>query len=552
MSYLKSLKSWMAVALLLFSAIAIYNCDGGGGGTQSVNVSQEGRFSVEIEASNTAVAPGEDFKLLVTVTSHYSLGMSIRMQVTSCPEFFICPDIDPGPRDGFTLRAHDTKTLNLTFSSQPDTPAGRYTISIQGSKYIGSAGGTPPSDSDSVVIEVGPIDETEAPKIMITSPLNESEVSGRSIVIQGTASDADGVRRVEVNGHPVQSSDGFANWSVNLPMHSGPNRFVVSTTDALNFSDMKAATLSIYNTVVYLSNPVDMVIDESRRQLLVTDARINSLVAFDLATGASRILSGPLHPDDENPLIIPTLLAVDSYGNTAWVLDEGYEGLVAIDLVSGDRSLVPLRKKDLHVTAVGSASDRPFHLPLDMIFNPSSGDILVLMQVLNQISGQQTSDHRIQTNRIISVNPNHGGRKIFADSHTPSEDFPVYGITRMVFDDLSNRILVTNDASNGVYEIDPLTGERASFLDGAGISAEAIELDANNSRILIVSNNQLHELNMLDRKLNVLWGSPFYHKAARIAVDRMNNRLLVLFFDNPDIGAVDLLTGEESILFKGK
>lgn len=553
MSYFKLRKRWLVVSLALFCALAVYNCDGGGsGGTRSVNVNQEGRFSVEIEASNPSVAPGEEFNLLVKVTSHYSLGMSIRMQITRCPESFICPDIDPGPNDGFTLRAHDTKTLNLTFSSQPDTPAGRYTIGVKGSKYIGSAGGTPPSDSDSAVIEVGPIDENEAPRIIITSPLNKSDVAGRTLVIQGTASDADGVRRVVVNGHAVNSSDGFANWSIKLPLNSGPNSFVVSTTDALNFSNMEAAKLSVYNTLAFLSNPVDMVIDESRQQLLVTDAETNSVVAFDLATGTSKILSGHNKPDDANPLILPTLLAIDSTGSTAWVLDGDYDGLVAIDLESGERSLVPIRNRNLSITAVGSASDRPFHFPLDMIFNPGDDNILVLVQVLNPTSGQG-SDGPIMANRIISVNPNTGVRKIFADEHTPSEDFPVYETTRLAFDSLSNTIIATSKkSSSGVYEIDPITGERAVFLQGVGISAEDIELDADHARILIVSNGQLNVLDMVDREFSMLWGSSFYYGASRIAVDRLNNRLLVLFFGNADIGSVDLLTGEESILFKGK
>ena len=67
-----------------------------------------------------------------------------------------------------------------------------------------------------------------------------------------------------------------------------------------------------------------------------------------------------------------------------------------------------------------------------------------------------------------------------------------------------------------------------------------------------MSNGQLNVLDMVDREFSMLWGSSFYYGASRIAVDRLNNRLLVLFFGNADIGSVDLLTGEESILFKGK
>lgn len=545
-------RTGVVTLLALLCAIVIYNCSGGGGGggTTSVNVDREGRFSIEVSASPAAIAPGEVVYLTVTLISHYSLGISIRLRDT-CPEYFTCPDIDPGPRDGITLRAHDTETLQLKILSAPNTPAGSYKISVSATKNT-SGGGTPISESDSAVVEVGPIDPGEAPVVTITSHTDQQELSGRAIVIHGTASDPDGVRRVEINGHGVESSDGYATWSIKLPLETGPNTFVAATTDALNFSNMEAATLSVYNTKVFLSNPVDLAIDEARQQLLVTDIGIGALIAFDLDKGSARMVSGPGKPNNALPFIYPTLLAVDSANDQAWVLDSGYKGLLKVDLNTGKRSRIPASEEDLPITIFGSNSKRPFHLPLDMIFNPDGNNVLVLLQILNP-TGVTSPDYQIQTNRIIAVDPDTGERYIFADETTPDEEFPVYESNRMVFDPAGQRVIVTNESSSaGVYQIDPVTGERSVFVAGLGLNPSDLEFAPGDSTLMVLSHRQMGALDMASGEYSALWTSDYYYRASRMAIDPWSNRILILFRDSSDVGAVNLATGEERIFISNK
>ncbi|MEH6581478.1 MAG: hypothetical protein V7754_06040 [Halioglobus sp.] len=542
------------ILLSAFCAVAMYSCDGGsggGGGTQKVTVGAQGRISVDVSANPETIAPGEDFSLLVNVTNHYSMALSIRLTV-SCPEYFSCPDIDRGPRDGYTVYSHESKSLRFTVSSQVNTPAGRHTFSVTGTRFDAAPGFEPKADS--AVVEVGPIDSNEAPVATITSHADQSEVSSRTIVIKGSASDPDGVRRLEINGHPATSNDGFSTWRAKLPLDSGLNSFTVLTTDEHNNSNMEAARLTVYNTLIYLSHPIDIKVDEVRQQLLVTDFEIGALIAFDLESGAARIVSGPGFPDDTVPFVRPGRLAVDSAGGRAWVLDNAYEGLIAIDLITGKRTRVPDSKKDnaLIITSKGSFADRPYHLPRDMIFNPGGNNVLVVIQIINPLMKQQPPDYRIQTNRVIAIDPISGQRSIFADEHTPDDSHPVYTLNQIVYDTTSNRIIATTkDSSTGIYEINPVTGERSVFVKGSGMNPEDLELDPGNPRVLFLS-RQIGAMDLVTGERSTLWESDFLYQARRLAVDSLNNRALLLFFNNNHIGAVDLGTGEESILSSGK
>jgi len=89
-----------------------------------------------------------------------------------------------------------------------------------------------------------------------------------------------------------------------------------------NFNDLRAIAL-----------------DTERNRLLGVDAALNTLMAVDIATGARTPISSQTIPaTDGGPVLqIPRALVVD--GDRALVLDTGRKAIIAIDLVSGVRSV---------------------------------------------------------------------------------------------------------------------------------------------------------------------------------------------------------------------
>ncbi len=87
-----------------------------------------------------------------------------------------------------------------------------------------------------------------------------------------------------------------------------------------------------------LSAPTGIVIDNGRA--LVLDAGLRAVVAVDLQTGVRTILSNNTTPDTLNPLSGPIGIAVDSANGRALVVDTGLRAIVAVDLLSGARTIV--------------------------------------------------------------------------------------------------------------------------------------------------------------------------------------------------------------------
>jgi hypothetical protein len=91
------------------------------------------------------------------------------------------------------------------------------------------------------------------------------------------------------------------------------------------------------------SRPVDIVLDRAHNRALVsnqaTAVSTNAIIAIDLDSGASRVLSDASTPDSADPFTLPNYLALDEIGNRLFVSDN-YDRIVAVDLASGRRNVV--------------------------------------------------------------------------------------------------------------------------------------------------------------------------------------------------------------------
>jgi PQQ-like domain len=83
----------------------------------------------------------------------------------------------------------------------------------------------------------------------------------------------------------------------------------------------------------------DIVLDRPRGRALIVDSGRSSVIAADLASGATTLLSGPGKPDDLNLLSFPYLIALDAARGRALVVDSPGK-VLAVDLASGARTVL--------------------------------------------------------------------------------------------------------------------------------------------------------------------------------------------------------------------
>ena len=70
------------------------------------------------------------------------------------------------------------------------------------------------------------------------------------------------------------------------------------------------------------------------------DEGLLALVAVDLVSGARTILSDDMTPNAVNAFQFPRGLALDSANNRALVIDSVLDALIAVDLSTGARSIL--------------------------------------------------------------------------------------------------------------------------------------------------------------------------------------------------------------------
>ena len=197
---------------------------------------------------------------------------------------------------------------------------------------------------------------------MLTFPPPSSLTNDSTIVVTGTASDANGVADVSVNGVPATTTDGFAHWQAAVPLTNGANTLTVAASDALGATDPDAAQATIERRPP-LDTPFGIGLDAPGGRALVSDIGRGAIVAVDLATGERTILSdsttgtGPVFQ-------FPTGIAVD--GTRVLVVDQrrsGDRGRRSCDRRSHD----PLRLCHGH----RSAFVRPHGIVVDTVARSS-------------------------------------------------------------------------------------------------------------------------------------------------------------------------------------
>ena len=412
-------------------------------------------------------------------------------------------------------------------------PATVFMLMISACGDSSSGGGTTTSD------EPPPTDNVDAnaPTATITFPPSLSLTDGDSVIVHGTANDAEGseITIVRVNGIDVSSNDNFATWQVTVPLTSGQNTLTVETGDMALNSNTNAAT-AVINRQSILLNPVDVAIDSDNNRALVIDNALRTLMVVDLTAGPQQgtvttitdpnntffnslqgivlddsnnralvvdsnadaviavdlnpgpgfgnetVISNPVTPNNINSFVNPLGIALDSANNRAFVIDRGLDAVIEVDLTPGPT----LGAREIISSPLIPNGSNAFVDPLSIALDFANSRLLV-------------TDIALDAVMTVNLAPgiNFGARSILSDSTTPNSNNPFSIPANIEMDFLNNRALVMDRGLNSLIAVDldssnPSYGSRTIISnngtpngDNLFANPRGFDLDDNANRALV-------------------------------------------------------------------
>jgi len=180
--------------------------------------------------------------------------------------------------------------------------------------------------------------DNPGPTVSIVFPAEPSYTDATEITVRGSASDPQGVGSVRVAGVEATSDDGFATWSATVPLGPGTTELLVEATDDGGaLSDDTTVPLR-WASAIWQAPTVGALSADGKTFYLLDDW-LSAVFAVDVATGNRSLLTGP--EKGAGPQFAesgPRGIAVDDMRSRVLV-SNGSE-LTAVDLTTGDREIV--------------------------------------------------------------------------------------------------------------------------------------------------------------------------------------------------------------------
>lgn len=288
-------------------------------------------------------------------------------------------------------------------------------------------------------------------------------VTGNIVDPAGAPINPADINFVDVNGNVATFDAGNpARWSVQVPVSAGPNTLDITFERA----DGSSVNLQqeLQNFGVHLGFG-DSEPDFANNRMLVVDGFIDGIVAVDLASGDRTTISGVGTGTGTN-FSSPRGVVLDSANNRAIVTDWQLDAVIAADLATGDRTIISNASNG---TGIG----------LDGL------NALVLDAANNRVFVGNAID-----NMVVAVDLATGDRTTITGDGTGA-GIDIQNIQGMEYDAAGNRVFVSDSQVNGIISVDVTTGDRVELSGdtvGAGPAMSSpldMALDSAGNRILI-------------------------------------------------------------------
>ncbi|MCB9732823.1 MAG: hypothetical protein H6745_09455 [Deltaproteobacteria bacterium] len=403
---------------------------------------------------------------------------------------------------------------------------------------------------------------TPAPTVDVAFPGLVSATNGDEVTVRGTAMAVCGTTvtgvSVLIDGSTevlttTPTSGDVVSWSFSVTLEPDAlNTFVVTATSSASLDGATTVTVQQHPAAAQkIGEGLGMAVDPATHVAYVVDAALPGIIAVDLDDGATSILSGP---DDGAGAAFSSSLqggaAVDAANNRLLVTDDGNDNIVAVDLTTGDRTVLSDNTIDPD-PAIGS--------PFGIVVDAGSGVAYYLDSGLDA---------------VVSVNLATGMRAIFSDDTTPASNPVNLDQPRdLVLDAANNRLLfvdtgaddTTTTSDNDVEAVIAvsLTDGARSYVsgDGHGGSGPALatprSLAIDGTRVYVADSAGVEGIVLVDLTtanrseysgetvgVTVDEGADFTDARA-VYVDAANERLVVLDSNLDRLVAVSMASGSE-------
>jgi|GEM_PF-1308315 len=530
-----------------------------------------GTFSIDNEARSSTtrtINKGQTVKVSVYTAGTPNTATSATLTVGGVQASFKATTLtDPIP-DSFSFTPATNVKANTLVTSLPITVTGidgPTTISITGGEYsidgdafttstntvnkdqvviirLTSMAGSNKSNSATLTVggvsgsfNVSTITDITPPTAQIVFPTSTSLTDGSTILVRGKATDnVNAIASVKVNGLLAATSDNFANWQVSVPLIRGANTLDVDVKDAASNVALKVVTATVTNELI-LKQPSSVAIDSKRNRALVIDTLLSAVVAIDLTSGDKTILSDDNTPSVSNPFFLPCGIAIDEPRNRALVSNPGVFPIIAVDLTTGART------------------------PLNDNLNPTQE---ITLTTPCGIAVETTKNRALVIDsfekRLVAIDLTSGARTIFSGPDTPSDANVFRYPTDIVLDVAQNRAFVIDNGA--VITVDLANGARTILSDNTVSSGVAfkvpksITLDASRNRLLVIDGKALLAVNLTNGNRTILAdsstpsGAIDFNNPLGIAFDTAHDQALVLDQNLGALISVNPTSGSRAIL----
>ncbi len=366
-------------------------------------------------------------------------------------------------------------------------------------------------------------DDGGGPVAQVAFPPPRSATSEANIRVRGMArADAD-IVSIEANGVAAQTSDGFATWTVEVPLALGYNdiEVVAKTSKNGKTKTRKVAELSVGRDLD-LRWPQSLALDVERNRVLVTDTTARALYAVDLETGAGSLISSAQRGAGP-ALVTPRSLAIDASRNRALITDHSHRGVVAVDLDTGARTLL---------TGTGAGTGPVFVLPYRIAIDAEADRAYVTDPAQDA---------------VFTVELSSGARAVLSGRGAGAG--PVMGEpVGVAVDAPAQRLLVTDSTVKAILAVDLATGDRtivsnSSYCPHCMTNFSDIVLDRANNRALILRSQFGYLVLSMDLDTGVMdsvaqgniGNGPYFSNVQAVALDEARGRILLA---SPELRAI--------------
>lgn len=359
-----------------------------------------------------------------------------------------------------------------------------------------------------------------SPSVDLKSPTHSSATTNNSIEVIGTASDEDSqVSRVSVNGIDATSENGFANWSVNLPLTTAIDSLIIIAEDAEGNKTEQQYSIHLNQLPSVFSEPSELTLDKKNKQLIITDKIQRKVYKSNLLNPDLRALE--LQSEgDAIELSRPSKTIWDQNVNEALLLD------IAVMSRSSSQSVYSINTETGSTTSKVNFSNIPgLAKVIDIATSPNGELLYILSELENSRNGGVIKAHQLTSGTTTNLT--------LTESHNDS-DFTAP--TTLAINSAGDQLFyLDNDA---LVSVDTGSGALTILSDRNG------SLVIQNPRDLVVDSSLMKawltdanldaviEISLIDGSRRIIsdpttGSGPLLQSPNNLVIDADNNRLLV-------------------------